>query len=108
MPPPPRALVTAALPYINNVPHIGHIVGSHLPADIIARYLRATGHDVLFIGGSDESGTTSELAPRGGGGAGDEVCARAPPGHQRSYEGVGGSYHIYSPTNPPPLHHPTT
>ncbi|MEK6906429.1 MAG: class I tRNA ligase family protein [Nanoarchaeota archaeon] len=45
-------LITAALPYINNVPHLGHIVGSHLPADIFARYCRARGYDTLFIGGS--------------------------------------------------------
>ncbi|RLG15308.1 hypothetical protein DRN69_03220 [Candidatus Pacearchaeota archaeon] len=31
----PRRLITAALPYINNVLHLGHIVGSHLPADIL-------------------------------------------------------------------------
>jgi len=28
-------LVTAALPYVNNVPHLGNIAGSHLPADNI-------------------------------------------------------------------------
>lgn len=57
-----RRLVTAALPYINNIPHLGHIVGSHLPADIFARYSRAKGYETLFVGGSDENGTPSELA----------------------------------------------
>ena len=42
-----RVLVTAALPYINNVPHLGHIVGSHLPADIFARYCRLKGYETL-------------------------------------------------------------
>ena len=55
-------LITAALPYINNVPHLGHIVGSHLPADIFYRFCRAKGHDVTFIGGSDEHGTPSVIA----------------------------------------------
>ena len=55
-------LITAALPYINNVPHLGHIAGSHLPADVFARYSRAKGYDVAFVGGSDENGTPSELA----------------------------------------------
>src|SRR5688572_23380660 len=104
----PRALVTAALPYINNVPHIGHIVGSHLPADIIARYLRATGHDVLFVGGSDESGTTTELAARAEGLAVDDFCARVHAVHKRIYEWFGISYDIYSETTRSPEHHETT
>ncbi len=57
-----KRLISAALPYINNVPHLGHIVGSHLPADIFARYCRAKGHETLFIGGTDENGSTSEIA----------------------------------------------
>jgi methionyl-tRNA synthetase len=57
-----KRLVTAALPYINNVPHLGHIAGSHLPADVFARFCRSKGYDTLFIGGSDENGTPCEIA----------------------------------------------
>ena len=59
-----KILVTAALPYINNVPHMGHIVGSHLPADIFYRYCRAKGYDAIFVGGSDEHGTPSAVAAK--------------------------------------------
>lgn len=31
-------LITSALPYVNNVPHLGNIVGSVLSADAFARY----------------------------------------------------------------------
>lgn len=31
-------LVTSALPYVNNVPHLGNVVGSVLSADVFARY----------------------------------------------------------------------
>ena len=31
-------LVTSALPYVNNVPHLGNIVGSVLSADVFARW----------------------------------------------------------------------
>jgi methionyl-tRNA synthetase len=102
-----RALVTAALPYINNVPHVGHIVGSHLPADIIARYLRAKGHDVLFVGGSDESGTTSEIAARKAGLPVQEFCTRLHRVHKRIYEWFRISYDIYSRTSEP-VHHEMT
>lgn len=33
-----NVLVTSALPYVNNVPHLGNIVGSVLSADVFARY----------------------------------------------------------------------
>ena len=49
-----RITITAALPYTNGPIHIGHLAGVYVPADIYARYLRLTGHDVAFIGGSDE------------------------------------------------------
>ena len=31
-------LITSALPYVNNVPHLGNIVGSVLSADVYARF----------------------------------------------------------------------
>jgi methionyl-tRNA synthetase len=30
-------LITSALPYVNNVPHLGNIIGSVLSADVFAR-----------------------------------------------------------------------
>lgn len=57
-----RVLVCCALPYTNAVPHVGNIVGSHLPADIFARYCRLKGYETLFIGGADENGTPTEVA----------------------------------------------
>ncbi len=35
-----NVLVTSALPYVNNVPHLGNIVGCVLSADVFARYCR--------------------------------------------------------------------
>jgi methionyl-tRNA synthetase len=57
-----RYLITSALPYINGVKHLGNLIGSLLPADVYARYLRQQGHEVLFISGTDEHGTPAELA----------------------------------------------
>ena len=45
-----RILITSALPYINGIKHLGNLVGSMLPADVYARFKRAQGEDVLFIG----------------------------------------------------------
>lgn len=59
-----RHLITSALPYINGVKHLGNLIGSMLPSDLHARYLRARGNDVLFICATDEHGTPAELAAR--------------------------------------------
>lgn len=55
-----RVLVTSALPYVNNIPHLGNLIGSVLGADAFARFKRAQGNEVLFILGTDEHGTTAE------------------------------------------------
>ncbi|HAR54870.1 TPA: methionine--tRNA ligase [Patescibacteria group bacterium] len=51
-----KILVAAAWPYVNGSLHLGHVAGL-LPADIIARYHRQHGDDVLFVSGSDCHGT---------------------------------------------------
>ena len=57
-----RYLITSALPYINGVKHLGNLVGSMLPADVYARFLRLRGDEVLYICATDEHGTPAELA----------------------------------------------
>ncbi|MBT4869943.1 MAG: class I tRNA ligase family protein, partial [Candidatus Diapherotrites archaeon] len=52
-----RILVTSALPYVNNIPHLGNLIGSVLSADAYARFARLDGNEVLFVLGTDEYGT---------------------------------------------------
>ncbi|EPQ30122.1 uncharacterized protein PFL1_02239 [Pseudozyma flocculosa PF-1] len=56
----PNILVTSALPYVNNVPHLGNIIGSTLSADVYARYSRTRNRNTLYICGTDEYGTATE------------------------------------------------
>ncbi|MCI10537.1 putative methionine-tRNA ligase-like, partial [Trifolium medium] len=53
-------LITSALPYVNNVPHLGNIIGCVLSADVFARYCRLRGYNVIYICGTDEYGTATE------------------------------------------------
>ncbi|GLC48701.1 hypothetical protein PLESTB_000127300 [Pleodorina starrii] len=53
-------LITSALPYVNNVPHLGNIIGCVLSADCYARYCRARGHNCIYVCGTDEYGTATE------------------------------------------------
>ena len=59
-----RILVTSALPYVNNIPHLGNLIGSVLSADAYARFQRVNGNEVLFVLGTDEYGTTAENKAR--------------------------------------------
>ncbi len=54
-------LLCSAWPYINYVPHLGTIIGSVLSGDLVARYLRLKGEEVLYVSGSDEHGTPIEV-----------------------------------------------
>ena len=71
-----RILITSAIPYINGIKHLGNLVGSQLPADLYARYLRGRGHEVMFICATDEHGTPAELAAAKTGEPVDVFCAR--------------------------------
>jgi methionyl-tRNA synthetase len=48
-----RILITSAIPYINGIKHLGNLVGSQLPADLYARYMRGRGNEVLFLCATD-------------------------------------------------------
>ena len=52
------------MPYANGPLHLGHLAGAHVPADIHARWLgMVIGRpNVLYVCGTDEHGSTSELA----------------------------------------------
>ncbi|MFY0660660.1 MAG: methionine--tRNA ligase [Shimia sp.] len=70
-----RHLITSALPYINGIKHLGNLVGSQLPADLFARYMRARGNEVLFLCATDEHGTPAELAAAKAGKDVADYCA---------------------------------
>ncbi|MFN3972571.1 MAG: methionine--tRNA ligase [Gemmobacter sp.] len=71
-----RILITSAIPYINGIKHLGNLVGSQLPADLYARYMRARDHEVMFICATDEHGTPAELAAAKTGEPVADYCAR--------------------------------
>jgi methionyl-tRNA synthetase len=102
-----KILVLCALPYTNAIPHIGNIVGSHLPSDIFARYCRLRGKDIIFIGGTDESGTTTEIAASEMGVSPKELTDILYKIHSEIYEWFDISYDNFSRTSLP-VHHQTT
>lgn len=56
-----RFFITTPIYYVNDVPHIGHAYTT-VAADVMARYHRMKGEDVLFSTGTDEHGQKIQRA----------------------------------------------
>ena len=57
----PTFYVTPPIFYVNGAPHIGH-ANTSVAADVLARWKRLDGFDVLFLTGTDEHGQKVEKA----------------------------------------------
>eukprot|EP00879_Flechtneria_rotunda_P018008 GHRR01018873.1.p1 GENE.GHRR01018873.1~~GHRR01018873.1.p1 ORF type:complete len:777 (+),score=235.36 GHRR01018873.1:305-2635(+) len=79
-------MVTSALPYVNNVPHLGNIIGCVLSADCYARYCRSRGYNTIFICGTDEYGTATETKALEEGLSCAEICDKYHAVHSAVYE----------------------
>ncbi len=54
-----KRLITSALPYVNNIPHLGNLI-QMLSADVFARFCRSRGYETMYVFGTDEYGTATE------------------------------------------------
>ena len=68
-----KRLVTSALPYVNNIPHLGNLI-QVLSADCFARFCRIKGYETLYVCGTDEYGTASETRALQEGVTPKELC----------------------------------
>lgn len=96
-----NVLVTAALPYVNNVPHLGNIIGCVLSADVYARYCRSRGYQTLFIGGTDEYGTATETKALEEGVSPREICDKYHSIHADIYKWFCISFDQFGRTSDP-------
>lgn len=103
---PSRYTITSALPYTNGPIHIGHLAGVYVPADIYARYLRLRGHDVAFIGGSDEHGVAIPMKAKKEGVTPKEIIDKYHEIIKKSFADFGISFDNYSRTSAA-IHHQT-
>lgn len=94
-----KVLVTSALPYVNNIPHLGNIVGSTLSADVYTRFLKMMGVDVLYLCGSDEYGTTTEVKARKEGLSCEEICSKYHKIHKSIYDWFNIEFDIFGRTS---------
>jgi methionyl-tRNA synthetase len=61
-----RFYITTPIYYVNDVPHIGHAYTT-LACDVMARFKRLDGYDVMFLTGTDEHGQKVEMAAEAAG-----------------------------------------
>ncbi|MTJ05971.1 MAG: methionine--tRNA ligase [Sediminimonas qiaohouensis] len=99
-----RHLITSAIPYINGIKHLGNLVGSQLPADLFARYMRGRGHEVLFLCSTDEHGTPAELAAAKAGKPVADYCTEMHAVQAEIARGFGLSFDYFGRSSSPQNH----
>ncbi|MDL1943378.1 methionine--tRNA ligase [Chloroflexi bacterium CFX2] len=96
---PENILIAIAWPYANAEIHVGNITGSHLPGDIVARYHRLKGNNVLMVSGTDSHGTPVTLAADKEGKPVEEVYKKYHDGFLELFQGYGITYDLFTTTH---------
>lgn len=96
---PENILIAVAWPYANAEIHVGNLTGSHLPGDIVARYHRLKGDNVLMITGTDSHGTPVTIAADKEGVSVDTVVKKYHEGFIDLFKQLGISYDLYTSTH---------
>ena len=94
-------MITSALPYVNNVPHLGNIIGCVLSADVYARFVRLAGHNAIYISGTDEYGTATETKAMQEGVSCKEICDKYHAIHKGIYEWFQCDFELFGRTTTP-------
>ena len=95
-----RRLITSALPYVNNVPHLGNLI-QVLSADVFARFSRLRGCETLYVCGTDEYGTATETRAAEEGISPRELCDRYYAIHNDIYKWFGIAFDKFGRTSTP-------
>jgi len=95
-----RRLITSALPYVNNEPHLGNLI-QVLSADAFARFCRLYGIECLYVCGTDEYGTTTENKAAEEGVSPKELCDRYHAVHADIYKWFNIAFDKFGRTSAP-------
>lgn len=90
-----KILITSALPYVNNVPHLGNLIGAVLSADVFARFSKQMNYETLYICGSDEHGTATENAAIAENLTPAELCDKYYVKHKEIYDWFSIQFDIF-------------
>lgn len=87
----PAYYITTPIYYVNDVPHIGHAYTT-LACDVMARFKRLDGFDVMFLTGNDEHGQKIERAAEKAGVPPLEFCDKVSARFQELAEAMNYSH----------------
>jgi len=93
-----RIFIGVGWPYVNGPPHIGHLAGAYLPADIFARYHRLKGNEVLMVSGSDRHGTPTTIRAEQEGKTPSEISDRYHKLFVEAWQKLGITWDLYTST----------
>lgn len=95
-----RKLVTSALPYVNNIPHLGNLI-QVLSADVYSRFCRLKGYETLYVCGTDEYGTATETRAQEEGKTPRQLCDYYHAIHSEIYQWFGIAFDHFGRTSTP-------
>jgi len=96
-----NVIITAALPYAYDDLHLGHIASTHLPPDILYRYLKLSGARVIQVCASDDFGTPILIAAEKKGKKPSEYVAEWNRRFKEDLERLGIVYDVFDRTSSP-------
>ncbi len=85
--------------YASGPRHLGHVAGCYLPADIVARYHRLAGDEVLMVSGSDQHGTPITVAAERAGVSPERFADEQHRKIAASFDRLGISFNLYTRTH---------
>lgn len=95
--------LTTPLYYVNDLPHIGSAYTT-IAADVVARFQRLQGREVLLITGTDEHGLKIQQAAQGRGLPPQQHCDQISAGFAALWEKLNIQYERFSRTTAPRHH----
>jgi methionyl-tRNA synthetase len=101
---PGKILVTSALPYANGPLHLGHVV-EYVQTDILVRFLRSTGREVLYVCADDTHGTPIELSAARQGVPPEQYIASLWSQHRQDFADLGIALDAFHTTHSPENRH---
>ncbi len=85
--------------YANGEVHLGHITSTYLPADILVRYFRLRGDNVIYVHATDDFGTPILIAAEQAGKTPEEYVAYWNKIDQKDFSDLGISFDIFYKTS---------
>lgn len=90
-------LIGGAWPYANNSLHIGHLAAL-LPGDVLARYFRGCGDEVIYVSGSDSHGTPITQRAKQEGVNPQDIASKYHEEFSKNFKDLDFSYDLYTAT----------